>query len=101
MLWGYNVGSGVTAPLPINLDIKSHCHALITGSSGSGKSYGVVFLVGCLLMENPEMEIYLCDFKNEDFDFLKSYVHYYGGNDCYNGAMEYYKSFCDERENIC
>ena len=84
MLWGYNVGSGVIAPLPINLDNRSHCHALITGSSGSGKSYGMLFLIGSLLKENKEIDIYLCDFKNsEDFDFLSTYVHYYGGNDCY------------------
>ncbi|MDD6035951.1 MAG: hypothetical protein PUC30_07140 [Lachnospiraceae bacterium] len=100
MLWGYNVGSGVTAPLPIKLDNKSHCHALITGSSGSGKSYGMLFLIGSLLKENPEIDIYLCDFKNsEDFVFLSTYVHYYGGNDCYKGVMEYYNSFCEGREN--
>ncbi len=98
MRWGYVVGDDVKTSSPLNLKIKSHCHALITGSSGSGKSYAVLYLLGCLLQDNPKMIIYFCDFKNsEDFRFLEKYPYYYRGNDCYDGVMNYYESFCNSR----
>lgn len=52
------------------------------------------------MQDNPETEIYFCDFKNsEDFSFLKGYSHYYSGDSCYNGVMAYYESFCNARIN--
>lgn len=97
MKWGYIAGTGGKPPVPLSLPIKSHCHALITGSSGSGKSYTLMYLLGCLLQDSPETSVYFCDFKNLDFQFLKGYLHYYGGNDCYSGVMAYYESFCNAR----
>lgn len=92
--------SGGLPPLQIELNIKDYCHALITGASGSGKSYALLFLLGSVLKENPEIEIFFCDFKNsEDFDFLIGYRHYYAGDSCYDGIMEYYKCFCEERRD--
>lgn len=99
MYWGYITGGRNKPPAPLQLDVKTHCHALITGSSGSGKSYALLYLLGCLLQDMPEMELYFCDFKNsEDFAFLKGcYPHYYSGNDCYEGVMAYYESFSNAR----
>ena len=98
MLWGYEVRSGGLPPLPIRLDVKTHCHALITGVSGSGKSYALLFLIGSILKENPDLVLFFCDFKNsEDFEFLSGYEYYYAGNNCYQGIMEYYRYFCEER----
>lgn len=98
MKWGYIMGTGGRPPVPLSLSIMSHCHALITGSSGSGKSYALLYLLGCLLQDIPETDVYFCDFKNsEDFAFMKGYLHYYGGNDCYEGVMAYYESFCNSR----
>lgn len=100
MRWGYIIGNRGISPAPLQLKANSHCHALITGSSGSGKSYALLYLLGCLLQDIPETEIYFCDFKNsEDFAFLKGYSHYYSGNSCYNGVMAYYESFCNARIN--
>lgn len=97
MRWGYIIGTG-KPPVPLNLDVKTHCHALITGASGSGKSYALLNLVGNLLQSNPQTNITFCDFKNsEDFEFLKDYPSYYSGNDCYQGIMNYYNSFCNAR----
>lgn len=97
MQWGYEAERG-NYPVPLNLDIKSHCHALITGASGSGKSYALLYLLGMLLKDNPQTIITFCDFKNsEDFEFLKGYPNYYSGNDCYDGIMKYYESFCNAR----
>lgn len=37
MEWGYIMGAGGRPPVPLSLSVKSHCHALITGSSGLGE----------------------------------------------------------------
>lgn len=98
MRWAYKVERGYPS-LPLNLDIKSYCHALLTGGSNSGKSYALLYLTGTLLQENPQTIVTFCDFKNsEDFEFLKGYPNYYSGNDCYEGIMNYYESFCIARE---
>ena len=98
MRWGYITGASGKPPVPLSLPIKSHCHALLTGSSGSGKSYALMYLLGCLLQETSEIDVYFCDFKNsEDFSFLKGYPHYYSGNECYKGVMTYYEKFCKAR----
>lgn len=97
MRWGYKVGIG-KLPVPLNLEVDTHCSALITGSSGSGKSYALLNLVGNLLQSNPQTAVTFCDFKNsEDFDFLKGYPNYYSGNDCYQGIMNYYESYSNAR----
>lgn len=98
MKWGYITRGRNKPSAPLFLDLETHCHALITGSSGSGKSYALLYLLGCLLQDIPETKLYFCDFKNSrDFAFLKGYSHYYSGNDCYEGVMEYYESFCNAR----
>lgn len=97
MQWGYIVERGYP-PLPLYLDINTHCHALITGASGSGKSYALLYLLGKLLQDSPQTIITFCDFKNsEDFKFLKDYPNYYSGNDCYTGIIKYYDDFCNAR----
>jgi len=85
-------------PVPHSLPISSHCHWLITGSSGSGKSQSILYLGGCLLQEIPDIDLVLCDFKkSSDFMFLQGYPHYYSGNECYDGVMAYYEDFCNAR----
>lgn len=86
--------------MPVKLGIASHPHALITGSSGSGKSQAVLFLLGKLLQAAPNIEVHICDFKNsEDFSFLNGYTHYYSGEDCYDGILNYYSLFCSARQD--
>ncbi|WP_075721087.1 hypothetical protein [Roseburia sp. 499] len=102
MIWGYlkEPFSKYGLAIPIKLGIASYPHALITGASGSGKTQALLFLLGKLLQNIPDIVVYLCDFKNsEDFSFLKGYTHYYTGKDCYQGIMEYYQCFSDTREN--
>ena len=98
MKWGYKVEQG-RKPLPINLDITTYCHALLTGSSGSGKSYALLFLIGNLLKDTESIDFYFLDFKNsDDFKFLQGYPKYYVGSDCYTGVMKYYEQFSSDRE---
>jgi len=100
MKWGYEMRSGGKTPLDLHISEETHCHALITGSSGSGKSYALLYLIGTLLKSCPQIDIYFCDFKNsEDFAFLEGYLHYYSGDNCYKGVLAYYSSFCEARQN--
>jgi ABC-type dipeptide/oligopeptide/nickel transport system ATPase component len=99
---GYDleIYSETSLKIPIQLDITSHCHTLITGSSGSGKSYALLYLIGMLLKDKPDIIMHFCDFKNApDFTFMQDYKYYYSGNKCYEGIMEYYQKFTDAREN--
>lgn len=100
MIWGYDleIYEETGLRVPLRLSTSTHCHALITGASGSGKSYALLFLLGQILQSDPHTVIYFCDFKNsEDFSFLSGYVHYYAGNACYDGIMAYYEAFTNAR----
>ena len=101
MIYGYNMGifTETGLKIPIQLDLSDHCNLLLTGCSGSGKSYALLYLLGSVLKSENEIEIYFCDFKNSlDFEFLKDSPHYFGGDDCYQGIIKYYESFCSARQ---
>jgi len=92
--------TGDRPPVPIQLSIADYCHALITGASGSGKSYALLYLLGSLLQNNQDTDVYFCDFKNStDFSFMKGYSHYYAGDDCYDGITQLYQCFCNSRQS--
>lgn len=102
MIFGYDntIYQQTGLKIPITHDIATHCHLLITGGSGSGKSYALLYLLGMLLKDNPDTVIYFCDFKNSvDFSFLENYKYYYSGNNCYDGIMHYYQAFSNARTN--
>lgn len=99
--YGYYLGiyRDTILKIPIKHDLSSHCNLLLTGSSGSGKSYALLYLLGSVLKSHKDIELYFCDFKNSlDFEFLGGHSHYYGGNDCYIGIMQYYDAFSQSRE---
>ena len=98
---GYNMGifNDTGLKIPIELNLADYCNLLLTGCSGSGKSYALLYLLGSVLKSNEEIEVHFCDFKNSlDFAFLEGYEHYFGGDDCYQGIIEYYESFCLARQ---
>lgn len=100
MIWGWNTAPGGSRPTPIRLSVDTHCHALIVGSSGSGKSYALLYLLGSLLQDKPDTVVFFCDFKNStDFSFLEGYSYYYAGDDCVRGVTEFYKRFHEARQN--
>lgn len=99
--YGYNKGilDSDSLRIPIQLELETHCNLLLTGCSGSGKSYALLYLLGSVLKSENEIEIYFCDFKNSlDFEFLQDSPHYFGGDDCYQGIIKYYESFCSARQ---
>ena len=99
--YGYNKGilDSDSLRIPIQLELETHCNLLLTGCSGSGKSYALLYLLGNVLKSYEDIEIYFCDFKNSyDFSFLEDYPHYYSGDNCYDGITEYYRVFCSARQ---
>ena len=101
MRYGYDMGifTETGLKIPIQLNLSEHCNLLLTGCSGSGKSYALLYLLGSVLKSNEDIEIFFCDFKNSyDFSFLEDYPHYYSGDNCYDGITEYYRVFCSARQ---
>ena len=101
MIYGYNMGifTETGLKIPIQLDLETHCNLLLTGCSGSGKSYSLMYLLGNVVKSESEITVYFCDFKNSyDFSFLEDYPHYYSGDNCYDGITEYYRVFCSARQ---
>ena len=101
MNFGYDLAIWQKAEIavPIQLDLKTYCHALICGSSGSGKSYALMYLLKQLLDE--DICLYLLDPKNsQDFSFLKEYEHYYSADACYQGFKDYYEIFTQARKTM-
>ena len=71
MRYGYDMGifTETGLKIPIDLKLSEHCNLLLTGCSGSGKSYALLYLLGSVLKSENEIEIYFCDFKNSlDFE---------------------------------
>lgn len=71
----------------INVDIseKNNSHIMLTGASGSGKSYAENRLLAELILAEPESLIYFADFKfDDDFSHLRTCKKYYG----YEKALE-------------
>ncbi len=100
MKYGYllNAWKEEGVSIPIVLDISTHIHMLLTGSSGSGKSYALIYLLG-MLVKNGITNIRFCDFKNsDDFRFLAGYGRYYYGDLVYDGIMAFYSDFCTARQ---
>jgi energy-coupling factor transporter ATP-binding protein EcfA2 len=101
IIWGYDleIYKETGLVIPINNEICTHPSLLLTGSSGFGKSYALLWLMGQLLKNNSNIKIYFCDFKNEDFIFLEDYPYYFAGNSCYDGVIKYYNMFSQVREH--
>lgn len=81
----------------INMELRTHPSMLITGSSGSGKSYALKYLIWNLLQEC--VSLYFCNFKKSaDFQFLQNHSDYYTYLDCCNGLEKFYADFKQAQE---
>lgn len=110
MKWGYlwTLYYLYGEKFPLLLPLNSHKHALITGSSGSGKSKTLTYLLGSFLLyatqnqgcQKGRVHVTFCDFKNSpDFWFLRKYPFYYTGENCYEGIQQYYQRFLAARQD--
>ncbi len=86
--------------------------AIIVGSTGSGKTYFTHQLLGKVVMNktinNEDVEVFICDRKNEDYIQFKDCKNYYGVN-AVDGIKKVYEIFeerldddinCDNKPTI-
>lgn len=80
---------------PVILDIWKKPSGLVTGASGSGKSYFVTaFLHHILRIYGEKVVVYYCDFKSDDAtNYLTPYQRFYRGEQCADGLTAYYEEF--------
>lgn len=86
---------------PINLPPDQLQRVIISGASGTGKTYGVLFILRNFLKAmKKEVILTVCDFKNgEDFSFLKNrYKLYFSGEESSKGLQAYYDEFIAVKE---
>lgn len=82
----------------LQVELRSHPSLLLTGASGSGKSYALKYLLGKL----PEncVNLTFCNFKrSEDFQFLNASGYYYTFTGCGRGLEEFYRKFKETQES--
>lgn len=97
MLIGYDlkVWHDYNLKAPIKVDATKLTHVLLTGSSGSGKSYALKWILKNLVT-TENIKLTFCNFKDSsDFRFLKSNnkISYYTVGDCLKGFESYYDKF--------
>ncbi len=79
----------------IYIDLHKSLHWLITGNSGSGKSYLVQQILRNILMEyKGDVKLWILDFKNSsDYAYLSGYPLYYTGEACSKGLSDFYAEY--------
>jgi hypothetical protein len=94
MRWGYELYRACCGiKTAIYFPTFSHCHALITGSSGTGKSTATLWLLVNFLKATSN-RVYIADFKgNREWKFLSDYPFYYAGDKCLDGVRKFYDLF--------
>ena len=78
-------------------DMDLFPHILCIGNTGSGKTYGMKLITGHILYaySDEHCQLYLGDWKGQDYDFLKKCKHYFS-HDRYPDALQH---FYDKLEN--
>lgn len=95
MSMGYSYDEYMTNNIKVTLDFQvlSHQHLIVTGSSGSGKSNAVLWLL-TQYMKAVVSNITICDYKaGKDWNFLVDYPNYYSGVECVEAIQNYYEEF--------
>lgn len=99
--FGYNLEAYKNGNVKImhRFNFDNHTHILLTGGTGSGKSYALLYLLGSMIVNNPGIRIYFCDFKNISFKKFEGYPYYFSGDSVYEGVMQYYEEFTKARKS--
>ena len=78
---------------PIKWDLETHPHMLIVGATGTGKTYTERLIMGKLTKYTSDLEITICDFKNEDFHNFANMPRHYGYEKCVDCLNAFYSDF--------
>ena len=83
----------------IKWNVSEAPHAIIIGSTGSGKTYLCKLLLGKLALHICDSELYICDFKgDDDFSFLDKFNCFYRYMECKDGLQQFYERFKARQE---
>ncbi|MDR2568904.1 MAG: hypothetical protein LBD23_01220 [Oscillospiraceae bacterium] len=82
---------GIVYPIPLNLSKTPQM--LIIGATGSCKTYAQRLILGKIVKYVPDVELIICDYKNEDFRDFEGLPRHYGYENCINGLNDFYASF--------
>lgn len=78
----------------IFLDFTKLPHALITGASGSGKTFASKYLLASLVAQNSETELFIIDYKGDsDFDIFKDFQNCYRYKEVKKGFLDFLDIF--------
>lgn len=81
----------------VSWDMEQAPHTLITGQSGSGKTYASKILLAKLYLATS-CETFVLDYKSDtDFDYLIQSRNFYRYTDCHNGLLEFYNRFANRQ----
>lgn len=96
--YDFNIWYGNSVRLPISLDIATFPHLLLTGASGSGKSYALLYYLWQL--SKAYIDFWMLDFKNSsDFSFLSPCGNFYVDVDCILAIEKFYDEFQTAKRN--
>jgi len=80
-------------------DYQKVAHAIIFGSTGSGKTYALKIALGRISKHVSDSEIILCDYKSDlDFEFASGYMNFYRFTECIHG-LNYTTQILQERQS--
>ena len=82
---------------PIAVDLKKHCHWLVVGPTGSGKSVFLSYILTQILNLN-DLKLYIADFKgSKDFaGITPDYAEYEDVTGLFN---QFYDTFCESKRS--
>ena len=87
----------------IDIDLRKVPHLLITGATGTGKSYALKFYIQQILAKHNLYELWFVDFKSSnDFCYLDitNGVRYASGDSVVDVILDYYNMFWNAKEGI-
>jgi len=69
-------------------------HFLITGASGSGKTFASKYLMASLVAQKPEIDLFIIDYKGDiDFDFFADFQSCYRFDKAKDGILNFLEKF--------
>lgn len=74
--------------------IDKMINLLCVGSTGSGKSYALLTILG-IFAKQPNTKIVICDYKNSSFSQFKDSSNYYGYSNISKGIDTVYQEFSE------